>query len=34
VLGGFLVVALALTTLVVRRKREWTVAKLKPELSL
>lgn len=34
VLAGFLVVALALTTLVVRRKREWTVSKLKPALSL
>lgn len=34
VLGGFLVVALALTTLVVRRKREWTVTRLKPALSL
>lgn len=34
VLGGFLVVALALTTLVVRGKREWTVEKLKPALSI
>jgi putative membrane protein len=34
VLAGFLVVALALTTLVVRGKREWTIAKLKPELSI
>jgi putative membrane protein len=34
VLAGFLVVALALTTLVVRRKREWTVARLKPALSI
>lgn len=34
VLGGFLVVSLALTTLVVRRKREWTIGKLKPDLSL
>lgn len=34
VLGGFLVVSLALTTLVVHRKREWTVTKLKPSLSI
>ena len=34
VLAGFLVVALALTTLVVGRKREWTVGKLKPALSI
>jgi putative membrane protein len=34
VLGGFLVVALALTTLVVHRAREWTVDRLKPALSL
>ncbi|GAB1514432.1 YhgE/Pip domain-containing protein [Actinophytocola sp. KF-1] len=34
VLGGFLVVSLALTTLVVRRKREWAVGKLKPDLSI
>jgi putative membrane protein len=34
VLAGFLVAALALTTLVVSRKREWTVKKLKPELSI
>jgi putative membrane protein len=34
VLAGFLVVALTLTTLVVRRKREWTVGKLKPALSI
>ncbi|MFL6125504.1 YhgE/Pip family protein, partial [Actinophytocola sp.] len=34
VLAGFLVVALALTTLVVHREREWTMAKLKPALSI
>ncbi|WP_166664292.1 YhgE/Pip family protein [Actinophytocola oryzae] len=34
VLAGFLLVALALTTLVVHREREWTIAKLKPDLSL
>ena len=34
VLAGFLVVALTLTTLVVCGKREWTIAKLKPELAL
>lgn len=34
VLAGFLVVSLGLTTLVVRGKREWTVGKLKPDLSL
>lgn len=34
VLAGFLVVALASTTLVVRGRREWTVAKLKPELTI
>lgn len=34
VLGGFLVVSLTMTTLVVRRKREWTVGKLKPDLSI
>jgi hypothetical protein len=34
VLAGFLVVSLALTTLVVRRRREWTVTRLKPALSL
>jgi putative membrane protein len=34
VLGGYLVVALALTTLVVHRRREWTVTKLKPSLSI
>jgi putative membrane protein len=34
VLGGFLVVALGLTTLVVHGKREWTIGKLKPDLSI
>lgn len=34
VLAGFLVVALVLTVLVVRRRREWGVDKLKPELSI
>jgi putative membrane protein len=34
VLAGFLVVALALTTLVVRGEREWTVSKLKPDLTI
>ncbi|OLR95117.1 hypothetical protein BJP25_08895 [Actinokineospora bangkokensis] len=34
VLGGFLVVALALTCVVVRRKREWTMTALKPSLSI
>jgi putative membrane protein len=34
VLAGFLIVSLALTTLVVRRKREWTIGKLKPALSI
>jgi len=34
VLAGFLVMALALTTLVVRGKREWTITKLKPDLSI
>jgi putative membrane protein len=34
VLAGFLVVSLVLTTLVVRGKREWTISKLKPELSI
>jgi putative membrane protein len=34
VLAGFLVVSLALTVLVVRRKREWTITKLKPALSI
>jgi putative membrane protein len=34
VLAGFLVMALALTTLVVHRRREWTIGKLKPSLSL
>jgi putative membrane protein len=34
VLGGFLVVSLMATTLVVRRRREWTVRDLKPDLSI
>jgi putative membrane protein len=34
VLAGFLVVSLALTTLVVRGKREWSIGKLKPALSI
>ncbi|MFC4950646.1 YhgE/Pip family protein [Pseudonocardia sp. GCM10023141] len=34
VLAGFLVVSLALTVLVTSRKRVWTIAKLKPELSI
>jgi putative membrane protein len=34
VLAGFLLVSLALTTLVVHRKREWTVSRLKPALSI
>jgi putative membrane protein len=34
VLAGFLVVALLLTVLVVRRRREWGVDRLKPELSI
>jgi putative membrane protein len=34
VLGGFLLGALALTTLVVHRRREWTVKALKPALAI
>ena len=34
VLAGFLVVALALTTLVVVRHRRWTLERLKPQLHL
>lgn len=34
VLAGFGLAALAVTTLVVRRRREWTVARLKPELTI
>jgi putative membrane protein len=34
VLAGFLVVALLLTVLVVRRRREWSIDKLKPELAI
>lgn len=34
VLGGFLIAALVVTVLVVRKKREWTPAALKPDLSI
>jgi putative membrane protein len=34
VLAGFLVVSLVLTTVVVRRRREWTSSQLKPDLSI
>lgn len=34
VLAGFLIASLALTVLVTSRKRVWTIAKLKPDLSL
>ncbi|WP_031467745.1 YhgE/Pip family protein [Sciscionella sediminilitoris] len=34
VLAGYLIAALALSTFLAKRKREWSIAKLKPDLSI